>query len=145
MMYNLFGNQVRLFNSQADLTEWSDTFGSGKTYGALVKALNTAGTILYVSNRAKSTFDNVPEELLDGFKKTFVDLRISSENTKIYFLNNSSFLDRFQGLRPELVVFDGPEPFSDDIMVLISKGTKVVVLRSGLVEYRETWFKAHKN
>lgn len=112
----------------------------------MAKAINTVGTVLYVSNRAKSTFDSVPEEILDGFKKTFVDLKISNENTKIYFIDYKSLEEKLVGLQPELIVFDNCEPRVADFGLSMTKGSKVIVLCSSeFVQYRETWFKTHKN
>lgn len=147
MNLNLFGNQVKLLNSTADITEWYDDFGAGKTFGALVKAASTQGVVLYVIPHASSQFfKHLPDFISDNFKMNFVNLSATNDLTKIFFVRLVHFDDNFRGRRPSLVVFDGCEPSDSQFGMLVNSQTKVIVVSSEKPwYYRETTFTQQTN
>lgn len=134
----LLKKQAKLITSQADFIRWSDGFGVGKTFGAIIKSLYSPKNVYYVCSRPKYCFEQ-HINVAHNFGNTISRAHLNYKNdSRIISFVNDNF--NFYGITESLIVFDSSNVENDVVTKLLLKN-KVVMVESGPFSFTETCLK----
>lgn len=109
----LFKKQAKLVASQADFIRWSDGFGAGKTFGAIIKSVYSRKDVYYVCSRPKYCFEqhiNIAQNFGNTISRAHLNYK--NDSRTIRFVNNDF---DFYGINDSVIIFDSSNVENDAV------------------------------